>query len=260
MSGTVHLEYLEQGIAKVILDNPGKLNAMHTQMWDQTSEIFTTLSADDAIRCVIITGAGEQAFGAGADISEFEQTRGNAEQAQRYGKRTHAALSAITHCRHPVIAQIRGLCVGGGLELAICADMRICGESSRFAIPPKKLGLVVAYEEMQELLHLVGYANTLEILFEGRLLDSAHALRIGLVNRIVADEQIEQNVLQCAQNIAAGAPLVARWHKKFARRLLDPTPLSAEERDESYHCFDTEDFKIGYQAFLAKKKPEFKGQ
>lgn len=260
MTGTVHLDRLEHGIAKVTLDNPGKLNAMHTRMWDQVRDIFQTLSADDAIRCVIITGAGDKAFGAGADISEFEQTRSNAEQARAYGKRTHAALGAILHCRHPVIAEIHGLCVGGGLELAICADMRICGSSSRFAIPPKKLGLVVAYEEMEVLMQLVGYANTLEILFEGRMLDSAHALRIGLVNRVVADEQVARNVLDSARTIAEGAPLVARWHKKFARRLLNPAPLSAEERDESFHCFDTKDFQIGYQAFLAKKKPEFTGQ
>ena len=260
MTGTVHLEHLDSGIAKVILGNPGKLNAMHTRMWDQVTEIFTALSADDDIRCVIITGAGDKAFGAGADISEFEQTRSNAEQARAYGKRTHAALGAITHCRHPVIAQIRGLCVGGGLELAICADLRICGESSRFAIPPKKLGLVVAYEEMEQLMHLVGYSNTLEILFEGRMLDSAHALRIGLVNRVVEDTQVEQNVLDSARNIAAGAPLTARWHKKFARRLLDSAPLSAAEREESFACFDTEDFQIGYKAFLAKQKPVFKGK
>jgi len=260
MTGTVHLEQLDNGIAKVILDNPGKLNAMHTRMWDRVAEIFTALSDDDTLRCVIITGAGDKAFGAGADISEFEQTRSNANKARAYGQRTHAALSAISHCRHPVLAEIHGLCVGGGLELAICADMRICGESSRFAIPPKKLGLVVAYEEMRALMHLVGYSNTLEILFEGRLLDSAHALRIGLVNRVVADEQVTENVLDSARNIAAGAPLVARWHKKFARRLLDPTPLSEAERLESFDCFDTEDFQIGYKAFLAKQKPVFKGK
>jgi enoyl-CoA hydratase/carnithine racemase len=177
-----------------------------------------------------------------------------------YGQRTQAALRAIGHCRHPVIAEIHGLCVGGGLELAVYADMRLCGESSRFAIPPKKLGLVVAHEELHELMHLVGYSNALEILFEGRLLDSAHALRIGLVNRVVADEQVAQNALDSARNIASGAPLVARWHKQFARRLLDPTPLTSAEVDEAYHCFDTEDFQIGYQAFLAKQKPVFKGK
>ena len=136
----------------------------------------------------------------------------------------------------------------------------ICGESSRFGAPIKNLGLVMAYAEMAPLMALVGRAVTLEILLEGRILDAAEALAKGLVTRIVPDGDVAAETRATAQRIAEGAPLVARWHKKFMRRLADPRPLSAAEEDECFDCFDTEDFRAGYAAFLAKTKPEFRGR
>ncbi len=261
MAGSIVREDLEPGIVRVVIDHQERLNAMSNAMWDAMAALMHELDADLRVRCVILTGAGSKAFGAGADISEFEENRSTIEKARAYAKRTHGALEAIRACRHPVVASIQGLCVGGGLELASCADLRICGEGSRFGIPVKRLGLVVAYSEMRGLLQLVGKANALQILLEGELVGSAEALRMGLVNRVVADEEVEAAGLAMAGRIAEGAPLVARWHKKFANRLQDPTPLTAEEDDESYHCFGTEDFKTGYQAFLAKnKKPAFEGR
>jgi enoyl-CoA hydratase/carnithine racemase len=155
---------------------------------------------------------------------------------------------------------IHGVCVGGGLEVASQCDLRICGASSRFGIPINKLGLVVGYGEMAALIDLVGRAGALEILLEGRVFDAAEAKQKGLVNRVVADDKVEEEAMAAARRIAAGAPLVARWHKKFARRLADPRPLTEAERDEGYACFDTEDYRIGFTAFLAKQKPEFKGK
>jgi enoyl-CoA hydratase len=169
-------------------------------------------------------------------------------------------MQAIIGCRHPIVARIKGLCVGGGLELATTCDLRICGESARFGIPIKRLGLVVSYAELKPLVDLIGPANALEILLEGRIHGADQALRMGLVNRVVVDAEVEQEALATAMRIAEGAPLVARWHKKFTRRVLQPEPLSPEEMDESFHCFETEDFRAGYRAFLAKRVPAFKGR
>jgi enoyl-CoA hydratase len=250
----------EGEIARVTLDRPDKLNAVNNAMWDRLGALFAELDADLALRCVIVAGAGERAFSVGADIAEFEENRSSVEQARRYARRTHRALDAIARCRHPVIAAIRGLCVGGGLELATCCDLRIAGESARFGIPVKRLGLVVAHSELKPLVDLVGPANAMEILLEGEVFGAQRAYDMGLINRPVPDETLEAEVEASAARICEGAPLVARWHKKFTHRLMNPTRLSAEEMDESYACFGTEDFRTGYQAFLAKTKPVFRGR
>jgi enoyl-CoA hydratase len=172
----------------------------------------------------------------------------------------HETARTMASCRHPLVAQIHGICVGGGLEIAALCDLRICGASSRFGAPIKNLGLVMAYAEMAPLVALVGRAVTLELLLEGRILDAAEALAKGLVTRVVADGEVAAEASAMAQRIAEGAPLVARWHKKFAHRLADPRPLTTAEQDECFDCFDTEDFRAGYAAFLAKTKPEFRGR
>jgi enoyl-CoA hydratase len=158
------------------------------------------------------------------------------------------------------VAQIHGLCVGGGLEIAGLADLRICGTSSRFGVPIKRLGLVMAHAEIGALIRLAGEAVALEILLEGRIFDAQEALAKGLVTRVVPDAEVAAEAHASAQRIAEGAPLVARWHKRFARRLRHPTHLSAAEIEEGYACYGTEDFRIGYQAFLNKVAPEFKGR
>jgi enoyl-CoA hydratase len=259
MSDLVLLER-EGEIARITLNQPAKLNAVNNRMWTRLGEILTELDADHGVRCIILGGSGDKAFSVGADISEFEQNRSSVDQARRYHEHTHRSLQALSCCRHPVIAQIKGLCVGGGLELATVCDLRICGASARFGIPVKRLGLVVSYTELKPLIDLIGPANALEILLEGRIRDAEDALRMGLVNKVVADAEVEHEALATAMRIVEGAPLVARWHKKFVRRLLQPEPLTEDEMGESFECFDTEDFRAGYQAFLAKSKPEFKGR
>jgi enoyl-CoA hydratase/carnithine racemase len=229
-------------------------------MWMRLGEIMRELEADDGVRCVVLRGAGEKAFAAGADIAEFEKVRTNAKVAKDYGAKIEGTMRAVAECRHPTVAMIHGVCVGGGLEIASQCDLRICGASSRFGIPINKLGLVVGYVEMAALIDLVGRATALEILLEGRVFGAAEAQEKRLVTRVVADDQVEAEALAAAARIAAGAPLVARWHKKFAHRLADSRPLSDAERDEGYDCFDTEDYRIGFKAFLAKVKPEFRGE
>lgn len=258
MAGTVNFGK-DGAIATVVIENAGRLNALSMPMWQQLGAAFEALAGDDSLRCVVLRGAGD-AFAAGADISEFENERRDVESARRYGKAIHPALDALSECPHPVIALIKGPCVGGGLEIAARADMRICGAGSRFGIPVNRLGLVVAQEELKPLLQLVGPAATLEILLEGKIVDAAHAEKIRLVNRVVPDSDVEAEVYATANRIAAGAPLVARWHKKFVRRLLEGKPLTGADREENYACFGTEDFRIGYRAFLDKRKPVFKGK
>jgi enoyl-CoA hydratase len=258
MTGRVHFNK-DGAIATVVIENPGRLNALSLSMWGELRESFTALSADSELRCVVLRGAGE-AFAAGADIAAFEAERHDVESARAYGKVVHAGLAAISDCPHPVVALIKGPCVGGGLEIVARCDLRICGDSARFGIPVNRLGAVVAYEEMEPLLQIAGPAAVLEILLEGTILDAAQADKKGLVNRVVADADVEEEVYATAARIAAGAPLVARWHKKFVRRLLDPEPLKAAELEDNYACFATEDFQIGYRSFLEKKKPVFKGR
>lgn len=247
-------------IATVTLNNPERLNALNKVMWQQLGEIMRELSHDDALRCVVLRGAGDKAFAAGADIAEFAVERADSKQAKLYGDLIHQTMQSVADCRHPTLALIRGACVGGGLEIAAMCDMRICGTSSRFGVPINRLGLTMAYGELQGLLALVGRAVTLEILLEGRVFDAAEALHKRLVNRVVPDDKVEEEAYAAAARIAAGAPLVARWHKQFIARLSVKAALSRDEWDEGFACFDTEDYKIGVDAFLGKTKPQFRGR
>ena len=247
-------------IATVTLNRPQKLNALTKAMWRGLGDAIAALSAASDLRCIVVRGAGERAFSPGNDIGEFARERSNKAQAREYGAFMHETARILAACPIPMVAQIHGICVGGGLEIAALCDLRICGTSSRFGAPIKNLGLVMAYAEMAPLLRLVGPDVALEILLEGRIFDAAEAKEKGLVTRVVADDQVAAEAAATAARIAEGAPLVARWHKKFARRLANAAPISEAEADECFDCFDTEDFRIGYAAFLAKQKPGFKGR
>jgi enoyl-CoA hydratase len=249
-------------IATVSLSNPGKRNALTIAMWQDLKRAMEALSADDELRCIVLRGAGEQAFAAGADIAEFAAVRDDVAQGKHYHRElVYGALKAVGECQHPTIAMIHGPCVGGGLEIACQCDLRIAGESGRFGVPINRLGFAIAYDELSALLPLVGRAVALEILVEGRVWDAQEAYAKGLLTRVVDDAPLENETYATAQRIAAGAPLVARWHKRFVRRLTpQPEPLTAEEIEENFAYFNTEDYRIGYDAFINKKKPKFVGR
>ena len=177
-----------------------------------------------------------------------------------YVARTTYGFGSIMECRHPVVAQIGGLCVGGGLAAASYCDIRICGQSSEFGIPVKKIGLVEAHEEMRLLVEKFGANIALEILLLGDVFPVADALRMGLVNQVVPDDRVVATAQEIAEKIADGAPLAVRWHKKFIYRLLDPQPVTDKEIQEGFDCYDTEDFEIRRKAFVDKKTPLFVGR
>ena len=252
----------DRAIATITLQNPGKRNALTAAMWQALKHAMETLSADDALRCVVLRGAGSEAFAAGADIGEFARVRDNAEQGRVYHREyVYGALRAVAECRHPTLAMIYGACAGGGLEIACQCDLRISGTSGRFGVPINRLGFPIAYDELAALLPLVGRAVALEILLEGRVWSAEEASAKGLLTRVVPDAELEDQAYASAQRIAEGAPLAARWHKQFIRRLTpQPQALTEAEIAANFDYFATEDYRIGYEAFMQKRKPRFVGR
>ncbi|MCX8085744.1 MAG: enoyl-CoA hydratase-related protein [Rhodocyclaceae bacterium] len=257
MSGAI-LFKREGRCAFVTLANPGKKNALDAAMWRRLAEVFAELDAQDGLRCIVIAGEGG-AFAAGGDLDEMHKARATVEGALAYHETVGRALEAIAHCRHPVIAEIRGPCVGGGLEIACACDLRIAAASARFGIPIQRLGFSIFPGELAALLRLVGPAVIKELLLEGRLLSAREAYEKGLVTRVVADAALAEEVRATAERIAAGAPLVARAHKQWIARLLDGAPLTDDEKRASFAFLDTADYREGLAAFRDKRPPRFTG-
>ncbi|MDK9702003.1 MAG: enoyl-CoA hydratase-related protein [Sulfuritalea sp.] len=249
----------DDGIATVTLFNPDKLNALNAAMWRLLRATMDELSADGSLRCIIVRGEGA-VFAAGGDLEEFRTARANVDLALAYHEAVGEALAAIESCPHPTVAAILGPCVGGGLEIACACDLRIAGETARFGAPIMKLGFSMYPGELAGLLRLAGPAVAKEILLEGRLLSAAEAYAKGLLTRVVADDEVEREAQATAARIAAGAPLVARWHKQWIARLMADRPLSIEEKRASFAFLGTEDYAEGLAAFLAKRPPRFKGR
>jgi enoyl-CoA hydratase/carnithine racemase len=246
-------------IATVTLSNPGKLNAIDVAMWETLADVFSRLSQDEALRCVIVRG-DQGNFAAGADIEEFPHVRGDMAQGMHYHRDTVArALDAIAGCLHPTVAAIEGVCVGGGLEIACACDLRIAAPDARFGIPVNRLGFALAPDELRHLLQLVGKATALEILLEGRVFSAAEARDKGLLHRIVDDVALEAQ--RSAARIAQGAPLAARANKRLVRRLTaQPQALSEQEYAEAFAILASQDYRDGVQAFRHKSKPVFQGK
>lgn len=246
-------------LAWVTLSHPGRLNAITVRMWRELRDVFTRIAADDALRCVIVRGEGGN-FAAGADIREFPAERADAAGVQRYHREILApALMAVAQCPQPVVAQIEGVCVGGGLEIACQCDLRIAGESARFGVPINRLGFPMAPDEMRGLLALAGRAATLAILLEGRVFDAAEARDLGLLTRIVADAEVAAQARRSAERICQGAPLAARINKRLSARLAQGGALTEAECQDYFSYADSRDHKEGVRAFLAGVDPHFSG-
>jgi len=247
------------GIATVTLFNPDKLNALNAAMWRRLREVMAGLAADESVRCIVVRGEGA-AFAAGGDLEEFRTARADVDRALAYHEAVGEALAAIESCPQPTVAAILGPCVGGGLEIACACDLRIAGETARFGAPIMKLGFSMYPGELAGLLRLAGPAVAKEILLEGRLLGADEAYAKGLLTRVVADDEVEAEARATARRIAAGAPLVARWHKQWIARLLEGRALSLDEKRASFAFLDTQDYAEGLAAFLEKRPPRFTGR
>ncbi len=259
MNGSIIVERRE-ATAFVTINNPDKRNAMSQAMWIAMGDAMLALPQDPQLRCIVLRGAGTQAFGSGADIDEFERIRATKQQAMAFGAHGHRAMHAVRDCPIPTVAAIRGVCIGGGLELAAGCDFRLASDDARFGVPIARLGAVLAYPELEGLVRLAGPQVALELLLEGRAIDAQEAYVKGIASRVVTAAAFETELDKMVARIVAGAPLSARWHKKFVERLRSPAPLTPTEIEEGYACFDTEDFVEGYQSFLAKRPPVFQGK
>jgi len=248
--------------ATITFNNPERRNAVSLEMWEAVEAALARMEDDDAVRVVIITGAGDKAFVSGADISKFESERAEAEAVAAYNATTAKAYDRLYAFPKPVIAKIKGVCVGGGLNLAVACDLRLCNESARFAMPAAKLGLGYGYGSLKRLAHVVGLPNALELAYTAKLFPAEDAFHMGAVNRVVADDELDAFVEDYANRIAANAPLTIRTFKAGAVELRK----HESERDTARldalvaQCFESDDYVEGRRAFMEKRKPAFKGR
>lgn len=256
------LARVEAGVGWITLNNPARRNAISLDMWQGLGDATEALEADDAVRVVVIHGAGGKSFAAGADISEFEAHRANAEQKASYGKVAARGQLGLARLAKPLIAMIDGHCIGGGLALSLAADVRIATPASVFGIPAARLGLGYEYAGVAALARLVGPSAAKDMLFSARHLGADEALRLGLVNAVVDGESLVDHVSDYAARIAANAPLTIQAAKAAVRLFERYTndPAAADVEVLVNRCFDSEDFKEGRRAFLEKRPPVFSGR
>ena len=251
----------ENGVGWIVLNNPERHNAISLEMWTAAMEAMADFRADRSVRVVVVTGAGGKAFASGADISKFKDERQEAAAVAHYQATTQKAYDSVLGMPIPTIAMIRGYCIGGGTALAVCCDIRICTENAKFGVPAAKLGLGYGMNRAKPLVDLIGPAYAKEMFFTGRQFTAQEAEKMGLVNRVVADEQLETVVGEIAKTIVENAPLTVKCAKLVVGEVLkDPEnrDVAATERAVEA-CFKSQDYKEGQAAFMEKRKPRFIG-
>ena len=256
------LQSRNDGIGIVTFNNPEKRNAMSLDMWEGLGQALLELRDDPNVRVVIMAGAGDKAFVSGADISQFEKTRHNAEASEEYSRRSAAQRALLADYPKPTIACIRGFCLGGGMQVAMLADIRFAAENSQFGIPAAKLSIAYGYDGLRNLVSLVGPSWARLIMYTGMRIGSAEAQRIGLVDRVLPDAELWDATLEIARGISSNAPLAIKAAKiTIAQVLKDPGARDFDAiKNIGTACMDSEDFREGRQAFMEKRKPVFKGK
>lgn len=248
----------DDSVATVTLNRPDSHNAISLGMYRDLPDLVAGLDADPGVKVLVVRGAGERSFASGADITEFQQVRGNAESARVYNEHVAAAERALESFTKPTVAMIHGYCIGGGFGLALACDLRFGDERSRFAITPAKLGLVYSLESTKRLVDLVGPARAKWVLYSGQLIHAERALQLGVLDELHDAAELEQATYDFARLVATRAQFSVRAAKEIVDRIGD-----GQNADDEYttqlrnSSFDTDDYAEGVRAFLAKRSPEF---
>jgi enoyl-CoA hydratase len=262
VSGTERVKtWLDGSVLHIRFNNPEKHNALSVDMWEAIPPLLAKAEKDDNVRMVVLSGEGGKAFVSGADISQFEDMRAAKEAVKKYEEMAEAALEGISEFEKPTIARIEGYCIGGGLNVAICCDLRVASTNSTFSVPATRLGLGYRFSAMKNLTDLVGPGYAKDIFFTARRLDAAEALRIGLVNRIAEAGALDALLAEYTNAIATGAPLTIKAGKRIIREVMKTDNADMElAKRLILDCFESEDYIEGRRAFMEKRKPTFKGK
>ncbi|MFK4509149.1 enoyl-CoA hydratase [Bradyrhizobium daqingense] len=256
------LKHTTRGVGVITFNNPDKRNAMSLEMWEGFGAALTSLRDDDTVRVVILRGAGGKAFVSGADISQFEKTRHNAAASEEYARRSAAQRALLADYPKPTIACIQGFCLGGGMQVAMLADIRIASHDSQFGIPAARLGIAYGYDGLRHLVSLVGPSWARLLMYTGMRIDSAEALRIGLVERVFPVDDLWAETMGLAHAISENAPLAIKAAKiTIAQVLKDESQRDMDAiKAIGNACMDSQDFREGRQAFMQKRRPKFQGR
>jgi enoyl-CoA hydratase/carnithine racemase len=250
----------EGAVGWLIFNNPERRNAVSVDMWEAIPRVLADYEADPQVRVIVLSGAGDKAFVSGADISQFEKERSSADAVQRYEELAEGAAAKLQGCDKPLIAMIRGYCLGGGMNIAVLCDIRIAADDARFGIPAAKMGLGYRASSMKTLVEVVGAAYAREIMITARQFTAAEAKEMGLVNKVVAVPDLEKTVAEYTQTISGNAPLTMRTAKRIIRELGAVNYDAAKCKAWAKECFESEDYKEGRKAFMEKRKPVFTGK
>jgi enoyl-CoA hydratase/carnithine racemase len=256
------VQSVHERVGIITFNNPEKRNAVSLDMWEGLGRALTALRDDPDIRVVVLTGAGDKAFVSGADISQFEKNRHNAAASEEYARQSATHRALLANYPKPTIACIRGFCLGGGVQIAMMTDMRFAAEDSQFGIPAARLGIAYGYDGLKHLVSLVGPSQARLMMYTGARIGAAEALRIGLVDRVLANDELVSATLEIARTIAGNAPLAVHAAKlTIAEVLKDEGRRDMEAvKQAGVACMDSEDFREGRRAFMEKRKPAFKGK